>query len=54
MVEDSTKEYKQQQKEMGTKKTESKILGQAQKDLKKIENIKQQFRMQVQGGVFFN
>lgn len=33
---------------------ESKILSQATKDLKKIENIKQQFRQQVQGGVFFN
>ena len=54
MYEDSTKEFKEQQKEMGIKQAETKILDKAKKDQKKIEDYKRKFRENQTGGQFTN
>lgn len=44
LYEESTQEYKQQQKEMGIKKIEKQILSKAKQDQRKIDESKRRFR----------
>lgn len=54
LADESTKQYKQEQKEMGIKKGTDEIILKAKRDQHKIETFKQKLRQSVMGGVISN
>ena len=54
LADESTKQYKQEQKELGIKKGSDEIVLKARKEQQKIEQLKQKLRQSVMGGVISN
>ena len=54
LADESTKQYKKEQKELGIKKGSDEIVLKARKEQQKIEQLKQKLRQSVMGGVISN
>jgi hypothetical protein len=54
IAEESTKQYRQEQKELGIKKETEAIVVKARKEQQKVEALKSKLRQSVMGGVISN